>query len=238
VRGPAPQARLRRARLREPDGRLHVARATARAGALGGAPPGDGARGRSVRRAAHGRCADPVDRRARWIAQASTLSKTVAPGLRVGWLLLPPWLRDAVVRLKQAADLHTSSLAQETARHYLASGRLPARLAIVRAEYARRRDALAEALQSGFGDRLALQVPEGGMFLWGRFTDGTDTRALLPHALERGTMFVPGDAFFVDAADAASLRLNFSAAPPDRLREGARRLRDAHAALHARAAAA
>jgi DNA-binding transcriptional MocR family regulator len=173
-----------------------------------------------------------------WIAQASTLSKTVAPGLRVGWLRLPPWLRDAVVRLKQAADLHTSSLAQETARHYLASGRLPARLAIVRAEYARRRDALAEALQSGFGDRLALQVPEGGMFLWGRFTDGTDTRALLPHALERGTMFVPGDAFFVDAADAASLRLNFSAAPPDRLREGARRLRDAHAALHARAAAA
>ncbi|RPH42343.1 MAG: PLP-dependent aminotransferase family protein [Burkholderiales bacterium] len=174
----------------------------------------------------------------RWIAQASTLSKTVAPGLRTGWLLLPPWLRDAVVRLKQAADLHTSSFAQEVARHYLASGRLPERLALVRAEYARRRDALADALHAGFGDRLALQVPDGGMFLWGRFTDGTDTRALLPHALERGTMFVPGDAFFVDAADPASLRLNFSAAPPERLREGARRLRAAHAALHARGVAA
>jgi DNA-binding transcriptional MocR family regulator len=174
----------------------------------------------------------------RWIAQASTLSKTVAPGLRTGWLLLPPWLREAVVLIKQAADLHTSSFAQEVARHYLASGRLPARLAIVRAEYARRRDALAEALQSGFGERLALQVPEGGMFLWGRFTDGTDPRALLPHALERGTMFVPGDAFYVDAADPGTLRLNFSAASPDRLREGARRLLEAHRALHRLAEAA
>lgn len=169
----------------------------------------------------------------RWVAQASTLSKTVAPGLRTGWLLLPPWLRDAVVRIKQAADLHTSSFAQEVACHYLASGRLPTRLAIVRTEYARRRDALAGALQAGFGERLALQVPDGGMFLWGRFTDGTDTRALLPFALERGTMFVPGDAFFVDAPDVATLRLNFSASPPQRLHEGALRLLDAHRALHA-----
>jgi 2-aminoadipate transaminase len=169
----------------------------------------------------------------RWVGQASTLSKTVAPGLRVGWLLLPPWLREAVVRIKQAADLHTSSFAQEVAARYLASGRLPAQLDRIRAEYARRRDALAQALREAFGDRLAFALPDGGMFVWGRFADGTDTRALLPLALERDTMFVPGDAFYVDAPDPATLRLNFSAAPPDRLREGVRRLAAAHRALHA-----
>jgi 2-aminoadipate transaminase len=173
-----------------------------------------------------------------WIGHASTLSKTVAPGLRVGWLLLPAWLREAVVLLKQACDLHTSSFAQEVACRYLASGRLAARLDLVRAEYARRRDALAGALDDGFGARLEVRVPDGGMFLWARFTDGTDARALLPLALGRGTMFVPGDAFFVDAPDTASLRLNFSAAPPERLSEGVRRLVDAHRALHAGAAVA
>ena len=165
-----------------------------------------------------------------WVGHASTLSKTIAPGLRVGWLLLPAWLREAVVLLKQAADLHTSSIAQEVARRYLESGRLPARLAVVRAEYATRRDALADALAQGFGERLSVRVPDGGMFLWARFTDGTDARALLPRALERGVMFVPGDAFYVDAPDASSLRLNFSAASPERLREGVRRLVDAHRA--------
>jgi 2-aminoadipate transaminase len=165
-----------------------------------------------------------------WVGHASTLSKTVAPGLRVGWLLLPRWLQDAVVRLKQAADLHTSSFTQEVARHYLASGRLEARLAAVRTEYGVRCDALVDALAESFGERLSLQVPDGGMFLWARFTDGTDTRALLAHALERRVMFVPGDAFYVDAADPSALRLNFSASTPDRLREGARRLAAAHAA--------
>jgi 2-aminoadipate transaminase len=174
----------------------------------------------------------------RWVGQASTLSKTVAPGLRIGWLLLPGWLRDAVVRIKQAADLHTSSFAQEVAARYLASGRLPQRLERVRAEYARRCDALAGALREAFGDRLAFEPPDGGMFVWARFADGTDTRALLPLALERGTMFVPGDAFHVDDPDAATLRLNFSAASPERLREGVRRLADAHRALHAARAAA
>lgn len=173
----------------------------------------------------------------RWVAHASTLSKTVAPGLRVGWLLLPPWLRDAVVRLKQAADLHTASLSQAVARHYLASGRLDARLDLVRGEYARRRDALAAALAEAFGGRLAMQVPDGGMFVWARFVDGTDTRALLEPAIARGVTFVPGDAFFVDAAERGWLRLNFSACDPERLREGVRRLADAHAALHRRAAA-
>jgi 2-aminoadipate transaminase len=165
-----------------------------------------------------------------WVGYASTLSKTVAPGLRVGWLVLPRWLHDAAAGLKQSTDLQTASFTQEVAARYLASGRLEGRLELVRAEYARRRDALVSALHEAFGGALALQVLDGGMFLWGRFTDGTDTRALLPHALERRVMFVPGDCFHVTAADPATLRLNFSACPPDRLREGVLRLAAAHRA--------
>lgn len=71
------------------------------------------------------------------------------------------------------------------------------------------------------------------MFVWARFRDSTDTRAMLAHALERGTTYVPGDAFFVDAPDSAALRLNFSASAPHRLREAVRRLGDAHRAYRA-----
>lgn len=173
---------------------------------------------------------------AQWVGYVSTLSKTVAPGLRVGWLVLPRWLRDAVVLVKQAADLHTASFTQEVGRAYLASGRLAGRLAIVRAEYGARCAALAQAARRTFGERLSFVEPDGGMFLWARFTDGTDTRALLPHALARGVMFVPGDAFYADHPDKATLRLNFSACDPDRLREGVARLAEAHDGMRRAAA--
>lgn len=159
-----------------------------------------------------------------WVGYASTLSKTVAPGLRVGWLLLPEWLRDAVARLKQATDLHTSSFAQEVARHYLASGRLATRLPRLRDAYRQRCAALADALGAAFGARLAFEPPQGGMFLWARFTDGTRPRELLPRALANGVTFVPGDAFYAVDPDPHTLRLNFSACDPVRLREGVARL--------------
>jgi len=170
---------------------------------------------------------------AQWCGYAATLSKVVAPGLRVGWLVLPPWLQEAVVRLKQAADLQTASFTQEVAARYLASGRLAGRLAGLRAEYGRRCDRLVAALQGAFGACLDVRAPDGGMFLWCRFTDGTDTRALLAHALRRRVMFVPGDCFFADDPDRSALRLNFSAADPDRLAEGVARLADAHRACRA-----
>jgi 2-aminoadipate transaminase len=166
---------------------------------------------------------------AEWCGYTSTLSKCVAPGLRIGWLVLPRELARRVALMKQAADLQTSPLSQEIAASYLRSGRLPGRLAVIRREYGCRRKVLQESLRSSFGPRLTFDEGNGGMFLWARFADGTQTRELLDYALEQNVMFVPGDAFFAERPDTATLRLNFTAAAPERIRLGVDRLHRAHA---------
>ncbi len=163
-----------------------------------------------------------------WCGYVSTLSKVVSPGLRIGFAVLPPWLREAVVRAKQALDLHTASLAQEVADRYLRSGRLPERLRLTCATYRQRRDALCDALAAAFGDCLRFQRPDGGMFVWARFADGTDTETLLPHARDRGVIFVPGAAFYDEAPDRATLRLSFATLDPGQLAQAVDRLADAH----------
>jgi len=168
-----------------------------------------------------------------WCGYASSLSKILSPGLRVGFAILPDWLRAAVVRTKQAADLHTSSLAQAIAARYLASGRLDARMPAMREAYRERRDVLCQALTDAFGDRLRFVRPDGGMFVWARFADGTDTTQLLPLARDEGMIFVPGEAFHDAEPDRATLRLSFATTTPKQQRDAVARLARAHRALHA-----
>lgn len=163
----------------------------------------------------------------------STLSKAIAPGLRLGWALLPPLLRASAVKVKQSMDLHTSSFTQEIAAHYLASGRLAEHLTKVCAAYSSRGEALAEVLRVTFGDEIEFNRPAGGMFLWGRFKSGIDTRKLLGIARQQGVIFVPGDTFYADSPDCSSLRLSFVTCTEDQLREGVQRLASAHAQLTA-----
>ncbi len=162
-----------------------------------------------------------------WCGYTSSLSKTVAPGLRIGWAILPPAVRDTVCRIKQALDLHTSSFTQEIAAHYLDSGQLEERLSIARRIYAEQCAALATALRETFGEELSFSVPDGGMFLWCRFREPIDTAALLLHARERGVIFVPGAVFYPEDGDRSTLRLSFSTVSPEDLREGVRRLAQA-----------
>ena len=159
-----------------------------------------------------------------WVGYASSLSKIVAPGLRIGWLILPEAVRETVARIKQALDLHTSSFSQEIAAKYLASGKLEGRLEMARRSYAAQCEALASAVREEFGDEVEFKKPEGGMFLWCRFREGIDTTELLPRAREHGVIFVPGAVFYPGGGDASTMRLSFSAVSPDDLREGVRRL--------------
>lgn len=162
--------------------------------------------------------------KAPWIYQGS-FSKILIPGLRVGYLIAHPSLMPYLVRLKQAADLHTNRPGQWLALNYLQSPDKAERLAQLQAFYRQRRDHFAEALERHFGELADWQVPAGGLFFWLKLKDGRDTRPLLQPALARGVAFMPGEAFFAEELPPTGyMRLNFSHTPPELVEEGLRRL--------------
>jgi DNA-binding transcriptional MocR family regulator len=163
----------------------------------------------------------------------STLSKLAAPGLRIGWVRAPESLRRPLAVAKQAADLHTSTVDQAAAAHWLDHTDLEAHLATLRREYGARRDALVDGLPRALPAGSAHTRPDGGMFVWVRLPDGWDAEALLALALERDVAFVPGYPFFAADPDRATLRLSFTAHPPDEIAAGLERLAEAVRAYEA-----
>lgn len=140
------------------------------------------------------------------VVSVGSCSKVLAPGLRVGWMRAPLWLRDALVRAKQACDLHTSTFTQALVADVLADASfVDAHLARIRATYAPKAHALAAALD-GWGDGPPAR---GGMFLWRR-VPGVDAEALLERAISDRVAFVPGGAFAVERPWNEHLRLSFA----------------------------
>jgi len=154
----------------------------------------------------------------------STLSKIVAPGLRIGWIRTPPPLRHALTVAKQAADLHSSTVDQAAAAHWLGAVDLEAHVAMLCRAYGARRDALLSGLRDALPDGSVHNRPEGGMFVWARLPDGWDADVLRHRALAHDVAFVHGAPFFAGPPDVATLRLSFTAHPPEEIREGLVRL--------------
>ena len=157
----------------------------------------------------------------------STFSKTLAPGLRLGWIVAPPDVIARLVQLKQGADLHTSTFTQMVAYEVARGGFLDQHIRRLRDVYRERRGVMLEALEECFppASGVTWTRPQGGLFLWLRLPEGMDSHRLLEAALRRDVAFVPGSSFFAnDAEGRRYMRLNFSNAQPDLIREGIRRL--------------
>jgi 2-aminoadipate transaminase len=155
-----------------------------------------------------------------WGTYVSTLSKIIAPGLRVGFLHAQPALVERLAHLKQITDLHTGSLAQRIAYRFCESGHLDPQIERLRSVYRERRDAMLAALDAHLDGVATWTRPAGGMFIFVQLREGIEVAALLDRAMARGIVFIPGASFHPDGRGRNTLRLNFVSESPKRIREG------------------
>jgi DNA-binding transcriptional MocR family regulator len=155
----------------------------------------------------------------------SSLSKVLAPGLRIGWLRAPAAILGPLTIAKQAADLHTSTVDQVAARTSLQAADLDLHISGLCREYRRRRDALLAGLADALPPGSTHNHPDGGMFVWARLPSGWDAEELLRRALEHDVAFVPGYPFYARDPDPRTLRLSFTTHVPDEIATGLGRLR-------------
>jgi DNA-binding transcriptional MocR family regulator len=153
-----------------------------------------------------------------------TFSKTLVPGLRVGWVCAAQRLIDKLVLIKQASDLHGPSLNQMV-MYAVATAVFDDQVERVRGAYQARRDAMLDALERLMPVGVTWRKPEGGMFIWLTLPEYVDGKDLLARSIrEARVAFVPGGAFFADGSGANSIRLSFSLAEPDAIETGISRL--------------
>ena len=156
----------------------------------------------------------------------STFSKTLAPGLRLGWIVAPPEIISKLVQLKQGTDLHTSTFNQYVAYEVARDGFLDQHVKFIRQLYRERRDVMLEALQETFPPEVTWTRPHGGLFLWVTLPGDLDIQEVLHSAIRENVAFVPGDCFYAHPETESSqhMRLNFSSATPQQIRDGIGRL--------------
>jgi 2-aminoadipate transaminase len=153
-----------------------------------------------------------------------TLSKTLAPGLRIGWVVAPAEVVARLAQMKQGADLHTSTFAQMVAYETARGGFLDRHVRRLREAYRARRDAMLDALARHFPPGVRWTRPQGGLFLWVTLPSPLDAATVLADALAAKVAFVPGSSFHPRGGGAATMRLNFSYCAPEVIEEGIRRL--------------
>ena len=156
----------------------------------------------------------------------STFSKTLAPGLRLGWIVAPEKVIGRLINAKQGADLNTSTLVQLVAYDICQRGLIRAHVRKVRKLYHERRDAMLAAMQEHFPAEVTWTRPQGGLFLWACMPECIDADNLLKVAIQERVAFVPGHAFYPPGftEGRSCMRLNFSYCAPDIIREGIARL--------------
>jgi 2-aminoadipate transaminase len=158
------------------------------------------------------------------VVYLGTFSKTLAPALRVGWVIGSETLLDKLTLAKQSADLQSSTFNQFIALEIARSGLLEKHAPILRAAYRERRNAMLEALQKHFPKDAVWTKPAGGLFVWVRLRADLNALELLPRAVENNVTFVPGEDFHADGTGQNTMRLNFSNATVEQIHCGIERL--------------
>jgi len=160
----------------------------------------------------------------------STFSKTLAPSLRLGWMVAPEEVIQKCVMAKQGMDLHTSTFVQMVTCEVARDRFLDRHVASLRRVYRRRRDLMLEMMNRHFPPEVCWTRPEGGLFLWATLPESMDSTELLTKAIEHKVAYVPGTAFFPAGGGHNTLRLNFSKPRPEMIELGIRRLGEVFAA--------
>ncbi len=155
-----------------------------------------------------------------------TFSKTLAPGLRLGWIVGDKKLIAKLIVAKQGTDLHTSTLLQRTTHYYLTHFNAAEHVERIRQTYKSRRDLMLQELMVAFPTQVRWTEPTGGMFIWLTLPGRYDTDQLLPRAAAAKVAYVPGIHFYAHGGSRSSMRLNFSNPTPQQIKQGITRLAD------------
>ncbi|NLW02049.1 MAG: PLP-dependent aminotransferase family protein [Clostridiaceae bacterium] len=166
-----------------------------------------------------------------WVVYLGTFSKTLCPGMRIGWIAAHRQLIEKFVLVKQGADLHTSTISQMQINLYIGKEDFDGHIQTLRQVYRKRRDAITRAMERYFPEDACYNNPEGGLFTWVELPGRIDAAELLKEALNRNVAFVPGAPFFPCTPKKNTLRLNFSNMPENRIEQGIVRLADAMVSL-------
>jgi len=153
-----------------------------------------------------------------------SFSKTIAPGLRVGWALVPQSLKDKLVISSESSILCPSNFTQLTISSYLADQPWRDQIASFCDLYKARRDAMLESLEQHFPAEATWTKPGGGFYVWVNLPAEIDTKALVPKAIVAKVAYVPGSAFYADGLGSWSMRLSYCHPTPGRIREGVKAL--------------
>lgn len=153
-----------------------------------------------------------------------TFSKTMTPGLRVGWINAAPSFIALLERVKQFIDLHSSSFTQFIVYEYIRQGRLEPHIEEIKTDYRMKRNLMVKTLEKTFPKGITWTRPEGGLFLWLELPKQMSAQTLFQKALDLKVAYVPGAPFFPNGGGEHTLRLNFSNASPEMIVEGINRL--------------
>ena len=163
------------------------------------------------------------------VVYASSFSKTVCPGIRVGYLVGPPELISSIAQLATNTYISPNMVSQSIVYEFCASGAIDRSIETVKAALAERAKTLADALSSELADAQFVE-PQGGYFMWVTLPEGTDVGALFKAAADRGVAFVKGTDFLLEGGE-NTLRLAYSGVTPEQIHTGVSRLAEAYRSL-------